>query len=610
MEVDQSQALAPEDSRGEARRKFRLIAGLLLVLATLAVYNPISRAPYLNYDDNAYVYENFHVRAGLKWDTVVWAFTTSAESNWHPITWLSHALDVEIFGLNPAGPHYVNVLIHSLNAVLLFLLLEAATGLAWRSLAAAAMFALHPINVESVAWISERKNVLSMFFFLLALAAYGRYCRKPGIGRYALVCVCFAMGLMAKPQVITFPFALLLLDYWPLKRVDAPDREGARSWPRLFAEKIPLFALAAASAWVTMRAQTSAMHAEYPLVVRLENAALAYAKYIGKTVWPNGLAPLYPHPGLSVNAAHTLLAALLLVAITAAAWFSRRGYAIVGWLWFLAILVPMIGLVQVGVQAMADRYAYIPLIGIFVIVSWSVGDLVECLHMPRAVAGGAASVLLVTLTFMTHRQVNFWKDNLTLWTHTLAVTQHNFIAEDSVAEFLLTQGKNEEAAKHLQRAVEINPQDPMANLNLGAYEQQRGNYAEAITRYQNVVRFTQNPRLVATALTNLGYAFYSRKQFAEAKNSFESALQQNPQNPQALLGLGLVAQMSGNFPQACDEYSRALRLQPSDVGYLLLAQGLEKIGESAGSHQAHVAAERISKNLNAAQQATDRLLSP
>ena len=352
------------------------------------------------------------------------------------------------------------------------------------------------------------------------------------------------------------------------------------------------------------------MHIEYPLSVRLENAALAYLKYLSKTFWPVGLAPLYPHPGFSANATQAFLAALLLIAVTAAVWFSGRRYAIVGWLWFLGILVPMIGLVQVGVQAMADRYAYIPLIGIFVIICWGVAEGCESMHVPPTFPAVAFLTGLAALTFATHRQISFWKDNLTLWTHTLAVTQNNFIAEDSVAEFLLTQGKNDDAVAHLQRAVEINPRDPVANLNLGAYEQQRGNYAEAITRYQNVVRFTQNPRLVATALTNLGYAFYSRKQFAEANNSFESALQQDPQNPQALLGLGLVAQMSGNFPQACDQYSRALRLQPSDVGYLLLAQGLEKIGESAGSHQAHVAAERISKNLNAAQQATDRLLSP
>ena len=226
MEVGPSHLFAPESWGGDARRKFRLIASLLLVLATLAVYNPVSRAPYLNYDDNAYVYENFHVRAGLKWQTVVWAFATNAESNWHPLTWLSHALDVELFGLNPAGPHYVNLLIHALNAVLLFLLLDVATALPWRSLAVASLFALHPINVESVAWIAERKNVLSMFFLLLALAAYGRYAKKPDAGRYLMVCLCFALGLMAKPQVITLPFALLLLDYWPCSACAPPGTKA------------------------------------------------------------------------------------------------------------------------------------------------------------------------------------------------------------------------------------------------------------------------------------------------------------------------------------------------------------------------------------------------
>src|SRR5208283_2515587 len=304
----------------QSPQKRRLICCLLLALATIALYNPVTRAPFLNFDDVVYVTENPQVHAGLTWNTVVWAFQTSEAANWHPITWLSHALDCQIFGLNPEGPHSVNVLLHAANAVLLFLILESATGLAWRSLMVAALFALHPMNVESAAWIAERKNVLSMLFFLLALAAYGWYTRRPGVGRYLIVTFAYVLGLMTKPQVITFPFALLLLDYWPLCRMGqrlARTREiggepagssarGASLWSLIW-EKGPWFALSGASAVITLKVQTGATQVKLPLWIHLGNAVIAYVEYVGKAFWPVNLAPVYPHPEQSIRVGAALL---------------------------------------------------------------------------------------------------------------------------------------------------------------------------------------------------------------------------------------------------------------------------------------------------------------
>ncbi len=596
--------------RAEARRKQRIIFSLLLTLATLVLYNPISRAPFLNYDDNAYVYQNVHVRQGLTWENVGWAFTSLSESNWHPLTWLSHCLDVSLFGLNPSGPHYLNILLHAANAVLLFLLIEGATGLAWHSLAVASLFALHPLNVESVAWIAERKNVLSMLFLLLALGAYGRYVRKPGVRRYLPVLLFFALGLMSKPQVITLPFALLLLDYWPLCRVGQTEKASGRSWMKLVVEKIPLLLLSLGSAYITMEAQTTAMHIELPFAVRLENAAISYAQYLTKIIWPTNLALIYPHPGASIRRLHALYALLGLSISTIAVFLSRRKYLQVGWLWFLGILVPMIGVVQVGVQAMADRYTYIPQIGVFVILCWAAAEFLSAFPRRAIAASTALGIVLLTMAFASSRYIACWRDNITLWTHVLSVTRNNSIAEDSLAEALVTAGKLEEAVPHFRNAVTINPQDPIANLSLGAYEQTKGHYAVAVSYYATVPRLTQNERLLTLALTNSGYAFYSQRRYADAQRAFEGALEKQPGNPQALLGLGLIAQASGNLMGAVRDYENSLRMQPSDVGYLLLGDALERSGQTAGAQAAKTAAERISSNIDAATAESRRLLVP
>ena len=622
----------------QSPQKQRLVCSLLLVLATLALYNPIIRAPFLNLDDDLYVTENPHVQSGLTWHSAAWAFTTFANTNWHPITWLSHELDCQLFGLNPAGPHLVNVLLHSASAVLIFLMLTNITGMTWRSLMVAALFALHPINVESVAWIAERKNVLSMLFFLLALAAYGWYARHPEIRRYLLLTFLYALALMAKPQVITFPFALLLLDYWPLRRIaganqsaksailggamlqhrdkgsgsnaalaaevaalaeERPPRGIAqRSFLSLVWEKIPWLVLSAASALITMKAQSAARHEELPLWEHLANAALAYAKYVGKAFWPANLAPLYPHPGRTISIPAAALSALAIVAVTVlVVIFRERRYLFVGWFWFLGTMVPMIGLVQVGVQSMADRYAYIPLLGIFVIVCWGVPDLLSFWRVPTKVAGVASAVVLVAISFALHRQVDYWTDNFTLWRHTLDITKNNFIAEDSAATALLAQGETDEAIHYFRRAQAVRPTDPISALNVASYDQQHGNYARAIQQYQRVLEFTKSPALLSLVYTNRGYAYSALQQDDSAKQDFEAALKQQPENAAAYQGLGLLAQRSGEWSEAAQDFEHVIEIQPTPAAYQLLAQVLESAGKKDAANAARAQAERMTSDL-------------
>ncbi len=589
--------------------KRRTILCLLLVLATIALYGPVTRAPFLNYDDAIHVSDNPYVRAGLSWSTFVWAFKTSETADWHPMTWLSHALDCQLFGVNAEGPHTVNVLFHAANALLLFLILESATALVWRSFMVAALFALHPINVESVAWISERKDVLSMFFFLLALAAYGWYARRPGVGRYLAVTFAYAMALMSKAQVITFPFALLLLDYWPLRRLAPPVEESESdvtvrpgqtlSFWKLVAEKAPWFVLSAASALITIKVEADATQSKLPFWIHLGNAAISYVKYLEKAFWPVNLAVVYPHPGFAISVSGAVLSAVVVVLFTIlAVIFRERRPLFVGWFWCLGTLVPMIGLVQISVHAMADRYAYIPLLGIFVIVCWGGAELARRWHVPTAVQMAGAAAVLVILASGLHRQVSFWSDNLTLWAHTLEITQGNYTAEDNLATALIAIGRVEEAMSHFQRAISMRPDDVMAILNIATYQQMMGNYPAALDGYARVLRFTKVPSMLVNARINSGYAHYSLRQDEWAKEDFEAALNQQPGNWAAYRGLGLVAQRGGDIARAAQDYLRSVQLQPSPVGYLLLAQALHSLGQADAAREAESKAAQISRDPN------------
>jgi tetratricopeptide (TPR) repeat protein len=600
---------------------------LLLVATVLVSYQPVTRNSFLNYDDDRYITNNPHVRAGLTGATVEWAFSTYEEANWHPLTWLSHALDIELFGLNPAGHHYENVLLHAANAVLLFLLLQSATGFCWRSLMVAALLALHPINVETVAWAAERKNVLSMLFFLLALHAYVWYARRPALRRYAMVALLFALGLLSKPQVITFPLLLGLWDYWPLRRIsEAPALDGeARDagapglMPRfgmgwLVAEKLPLLLLSAASALVTMNAQKAGGAIKglslYTPALRIETAAMSYVTYLGKAVWPSKLVALYPHPTALYPAGQVFTGLLLLALITA--FVLRAGeqrYLVVGWLWFLGSLVPMIGLVQVGAQGMADRYAYVSFIGLFLMLVWLASDWAKA-HQLRVVWLAVPAIgWLLVLGVLTYRQIGYWHDIPSFWNRTLALTENNYVAHDMLGDYLAREGRDDEAAAHFRAALAIRPDDLPANLDLGAYEHGRGNLMSAIERYKVVAQHAGDVGLRASAYGNLGSAYRQMGDVTQAKQCFEMSLHLVPGQPMSLVGLGLIAEKNGDAEDAVREYSSAMAVQPTDVGYLLLAHALQQEGKLDEAKAVYDRVARLSPNLSAAQQMAESLRS-
>ena len=592
------------------------LAVVLLVAATVALYYPVDGHPFVNYDDNVYVTENAHVTAGLRWSTFKYAFTVFDQGNWHPLTWLSHAADCQMFGLNPAGHHDTNIALHALNVVLLFWVLQQATGYIGRSAMVAGLFALHPINVETVAWISERKNLLSMTFFLLALGAYRLYVLKPEVSRYAVVALLYAMGLMSKPQVITFPLVLLLWDYWPLRRMFASSDEATglpgKTFLWLVWEKLPLFALSAISAIITMKAQ-QAGHAMriYPLSVRLENAIVAYASYVKKAFWPVDLAPMYPHPGDAL-AKGTVFAALLFLLVVSA-WVvleRRHRYLTVGWLWFVGTLVPMIGLVQVGIQAMADRYAYLSFLGLFIMVCWGMADWAHERHVAKVWLSGASIVVLLALAVVAHRQVDYWSDNITLWSHTLQITKGNWLAEDNLGGALMEDGKLEKAIDHFRAAVVIDPKEPVSHFDIGYYEQQHKNWPPAIMEYYKVLELTPSPKLRSEAYNNLALINGILGDYVSARDNFQHAVDVSPRYAGAWVGLGLAEQKIGDLSLAIQAYSRAVQIQPTGTSYLLLAQALEQSGRKDEAQAATEQAKRVSENIAADRRTVKQLLAP
>jgi len=621
-------ARVPELFSSPAERT--LLFCLLLMAVTLAVYLPVTRNAFINYDDDTYIINNAPVRAGLTWPTVKWSLTTIEQGNWGPLSWLSHALDCELFGLHAGGHHFLSALWHAIDGALLFWLLQSATGFTWRSLIVAALFALHPINVESVAWAAERKNVLSMFFFLLALLAYGWYARQPKPRRYAVVFLLFLLALMSKSHVISFPLLLLLWDYWPLRRLATREQIQPQTWPAatpehpevprfsftfLVLEKLPLFLLSIASAAVTVIAQHAA-HAlrtssEYSALNRIETALISYVRYVRLAIWPSGLALFYPHPTKVFSLWQVVPAAVALVLATAIAisrW-RQQPYLVVGWLWFLVSMFPMIGLVQVGGQAMADHFTYIPFIGLFIIAVWAVADWGCRRQIPTAWVAVPAVGILIAFSVATHRQIEFWRDSPTIWRRTLAVTQNNFVAHTNLANFLDQHGQVEEAAVHLRAALAIEPNDLIAALSLGTYEDRRGNLSAAIERYKTVALQAADSELRATAYSNLGSAYWRMGDYPGAKQCYQSALQLSPGRPAAVVGLGLVAQHEGDLAEALRQFSNAMAVAPTDIGYLLLAHVLEQAGRPTDAQVARQQAILISSNLDEAQRQADALLA-
>jgi tetratricopeptide (TPR) repeat protein len=578
---------------------------LLLGTATLALYSPVVAHPFINYDDRDYVTENHHVQAGLSAETIAWALTSSDQANWHPLTWLSHALDCELYGLNPHGHHLTSVLIHTANVLLLFLLLHWATGATGASAMVAALFALHPFNVESVAWVAERKNLLSTFFFLFALGAYGRYALQPNPRRYAAVAGFFLLGLAAKPMVITLPFVLLLLDYWPLARIQgwatpSPAFSAAQApWPRLLLEKIPLLALSAASAAITVFAQHSSNAfeslGEIPIRLRLENAVYSYAKYVAKIFWPWNMALVYPHPLNQLSFFQVGSSAIFLVAMSVWVWRGRQRhpYAITGWLWFLGTLVPVIGLVQVGPQGMADRYAYISTIGIFVLLVWGFNDWAssrpEISNKLSSKLKPIAFAILAFLAVLSFRQIGYWRSSEELWTHTLQITEDNFIANDMLGSLLLKEGRLE-GLQYFEAAARIAPSDPASHRAVGAALQDRGDLQGAIREYQ-IVLHARDPKLLAYTYANLGVIYRQLGNDAAARQNSDLALRSDP----------------GTVRQMIQQLSGMVQARPTAPGYLRLGLLLQGANQTQDAKSAFARALQLDPGFAPARQALQNL---
>ena len=610
---------APKSGSGSANGglfsssgKRTVVLCLLLALLTLCLYNSVIHNGFINLDDNLYVTDNPNVTAGLHWRTFKWALLTCEQANWHPLTWLSHALDWQLFKKNPAGHHYTSVLFHALDVVLLFLLFQKATGCTWRSLMVAALFAVHPANVESVAWIAERKNVLSMMFFLLAMLAYGWYARQPSLRRCSLVPLLFALGLMAKPQVITLPCVLLVWDYWPLQRLFSPDRATApRVTPTRFApasfrwlvwEKVPLFLLAAADALITMHAQRlgGAVRTltEYSRYARLGNAIVSYVRYVGHAFWPFQLSPSYSHPGDSIATWHILAALLFLLGLTALVWVARKRYLLAGWLWFLGTLVPMIGIVQVGNQAMAERYAYIPFIGLFWMATWLLADTASGRRVNPRWLAVPSCLLIAGCCLVSHRLLGYWHDSEALWSYAIRLDDQDFMAHANLGKILVAENRPDEAISQFIIAERLHRYEPWDVLNFVGYELRKGRLEDAKSRCLEILRLTQDPHLRDVALTDLGVANLRLGDLKQAKLYFEGALQVQPRSSGGMLGLGLIAEHNGDFTSAIDYFSRAVSIEPNHLGYLLLAAANEQGGHIEQARIAYAEAQRLSPEIN------------
>ena len=545
--------------------------GLLLALVTLAIFWPVADHDFVNYDDNLYVTDNLKVEEGLTFNGVAWAFTTLEACNWHPLTWLSHMLDVTLYGQRPGGHHVTNVLFHVANALLLFLLMKRMTGALLPAAFVAALFAWHPLHVESVAWIAERKDVLSTFFLLLTLMAYARFAAEGRRRLYFLALGLFALGLMAKPMLVTLPCLLLLLDYWPLGRMRAESAGAGGAAPGFswhscslrIREKIPFFALTVASSALTFWAQrrSGAMQSFdlIPLPMRAVNATAAYVGYLAKMIWPVDLAVLYPLPP-SLPIGQVIASAAALLAITAAVvWRKDRPFLTVGWLWYLGTLVPVIGLIQVGGQAMADRYSYVPFIGVFIMVAWTGTGCVARWPKCRPALAVLAGLALLGCILQTGLHLRTWRNSITLFQQTLRVTQNNILAHNNLAAALNRAGSIDEALAHYRESVRLDPDFKLGHYNLAINLTVAGRLDEAMAHWSNVVRLRMD---TAEKLNVFGVTLAQQGYVQEAVAQFSGALRRDPNYPKAHYNLGFALAGIGRSAEAIAQYRAAVRLEP------------------------------------------------
>lgn len=535
--------------------RWRLWLPLLLFLVTFAVYVPVRHFSFLNYDDPSYVTGNLHVRNGLTAGGIEWAFRSTEAANWFPLTWISHMADVQLFGLNSGRHHLGNVLLHAASAVLLFLLLFRTTGATWRPGLVAAIFALHPLHVESVAWIAERKDVLSAFFWMLALLAYVRFVESPNARRYTFLLLAFSAGLMSKPMIVTLPVVALLLDVWPLRRTMSKA---------VIVEKLPLFGLSAAVSALIFLAQRGGGAVlsidQLPLAARLANALVSYAVYAAKLFWPSNLAVFYPFPA-SLPAWEAIAAGAAVAAVSALVIHerARRPYLMVGWLWYLATLLPVIGIVQVGLQARADRYTYIPLIGLSIMLAWGAAELGA--RRLRAVAAVAA-VAVVAWAATTRSYLSAWQDSASLFQHALGATAGNYVAYNNLGVALRDRGDTIAAMANFQAALAIRPAYAEAQTNLGESLLRQGRPDEAMVPITEALRL--NPSL-PEAHVNFGAVLSRQGKTAEAVEQYRLAVQLDPANAEAHGGLGAILTDLGRPEEALAELTEAVRLKPDDA---------------------------------------------
>lgn len=598
-----------------------MIVLFVLAAMTIVVFRPVGRAGFINYDDDIYVYENRPVASGLSREGIAWAFTTTHASNWHPLTWISHMIDVELFGMDPGRHHLVNLIIHLLNVILLFWALLSMTSSLFKSGMTAALFAVHPLHVESVAWVAERKDVLCTAFWFLTILAYIFYTRRPGAGRYLPVMFAYALALMSKPMPVTLPFVLLLLDYWPLGRAASsvpPEVEGVSpvrtfSAARLVAEKVPLLVMAGFSGVITYSAQIKGgAVAEIGFTARLMNIPLSYIGYIWKMILPRQMSIFYTHQGegTSLPASFAALFLLVLISLLVFVWKKRRPYMAVGWAWYLGTLVPVIGLVQVGGQAMADRYTYITLTGLFIMAVWGSSELAAGRHYGRAALRVLAASVLLVLMIIARRQTGYWIDSEKLFSHAIEVTRDNYMAHHNLGVFYeergedlkaitqygealrirprLTQahlnigrllagnGKPEEAMSHYVQALSLEPQSAKIHNDMGYFLEKEGKKDEAVSHYREAIRIDPE---YSTAHYNLGFALISRGDVEGSVGHYREALRIDPYLTDAHVNLAVILSMQKRFDEAAIHYREALRIDPENVnahynfGIVLSAMG-------------------------------------
>jgi protein O-mannosyl-transferase len=608
--VSESASCGPAQAANSRLRTLLVCLGLVTV--TWAVFGQTLAYDFVNFDDHVYVYENPLVVSGLSTEGIIGAFTRTHALNWHPLTTLSHMLDCQLYGLKAGAHHLTNVILHTISVLLLFLLFKQITNAFWQSAFMATLFAIHPLHVESVAWIAERKDVLSAVFFMLTLATYASYARAPSLGRYLLVVLFFACGLMSKPMLVTLPFVLLLLDYWPLGRLECEKSAVGSRLRILITEKVPLLALSICSCIVTLFTQRQGPNAidQLPVLWRLNNTFVSYVTYIWQMLWPARLAVFYPHPNERLSRVEVTLAIAFLVAVSVLVIYVRqtKPYLVMGWFWYLGMLVPVIGLVQVGEQAHADRYTYLPHIGLYIMITWAVGDVLlePTSRVRRALVSIAAAVTIVSLSVHAFGQASYWKNSETLWNHTLAVTDANDVAHNNLGFVFLREGELDKAISQFKTALNIRSMNAETHYSLGAslIHNNLGNafarkqlWDEAIDNLQEAVRLRPD---YADAYFNLGSVLFRQGRTEQAIAQWQKALEIRPTDAEAHRNMATALRKTGNAKRAILEYEQALDITPedsvalNDLAWILATSSDASIRDGARSVTLAVRAVQVS----------------